>query len=276
MGRPAAQAATLRTSLDVDRQAPPSYRGRFILSFNAGLLAALEANRGNERQALDALAIHGKLLDYLASDKAASKFDRAVRAMAPEYWRAIVALAGGDDRRGLDMGNAVVPKLEQLETGDDAQRRTMSNILRGIRAPMAQSAYELKDYATAHRQMTQINDDRRRMAWNEVLDKREIALEHAFTALTLVRLDRQADAQALVGPVLKFERELSPRNHDDPSQRAELAFALYVASAAGLGDATMQLAEASAIMNKLPPEMLQLRDIRLWRDRIADEQKKRR
>lgn len=276
MGRPAEQAATLRSSLEVDRQAPPSYRVRFILSFNAGLLAVLEANRGNARQAADALAVHGKLLDYLAGDKSSSKFDRAIRTLAPDYWRAIVALAGGDDRRGLDMGNVLLPKLEQIEAGDDAQRRTKSNVLRGIRWPMAQSAYESKDYATAHRQMTLIMEDRRQMPWNEVLDKREIALEHAFAALTLARLDRQADAQALVGPVLKFERELSPRNHDDPSQRAELAFALYVASVAGLGDTKAQLTEAGAIMNKLPPEMLRLRDINLWRERIVDEQQKRR
>jgi hypothetical protein len=140
---------------------------------------------------------------------------------------------------------------------------------------MAQSAYALKDYATAEREMKQVLALREMQPWFELGDKREVAYERAFAALVAARLDRQADAQKMIAPVLEFERSLSPRNRDDPTQRLELAVALYVASVAGLGDATAQLAEAAATMDRLPAQMRALHDVGVWRERIAEERKKR-
>ena len=277
MGRPADAAATLWTSMEVDRQAPPSYRVRPNLAQLAGLLAVLEANRGNAKQAADALAVHGKLVEYLDRER----YFQQLRPRGPDAARRIIG-ARSSRRRPATIGgrsnwaSAVLPKIEQIKTADEAERRTKNSILRGIHWSMAQSAYALKDYATAQREMTQLLELRRQEPWEAVADKREIAFEQAFTALTLARLDRQADAQKLIVPVLKFERELTPRNRDDPSQRFELAVALYVASVAGLGDAQAQLAEASAIVDKLPAEMRQLRDMTLWRERIAEERTRRR
>ena len=274
MGRPGEAAATLWTSLDVERQSPPSRRVRSILTFNAGLLALLEANRGNVKQAADALAAYGKLNESLARD-APPGFDEELRKLAPEYWRMAVAQATGDDRRALDFGSALAPKSDQMKPADEGQRRIKNFVLRGVHLAMAQSAYMLKDYAGADREMTQVAELRRQQPWPEVMDKRDIAFEQAFSALVLTRLNRREDAQKVITPVLKFERELSPRNRDDPSQRYELAVALYVAAVAGLGDTPAQLTEASALMDKLPPEMRALRDVTLWRDRIAEERSRR-
>jgi len=274
MGRPGEAAATLWTSLDVERQSPPSRRVRSILTFNAGLLALLEANRGNVKQAADALAAYGKLNESLARD-APPGFDEELRKLAPEYWRMAVAQATGEDRRALDLGSALEPKSEQMKPADEGTRRIKNFVLRGVHLAMAQAAYTLKDYADADREMMQVAELRRQQPWPEVMDKRDIAFEQAFSALVLTRLNRREDAQKVITPVLKFERELSPRNRDDPSQRYELAVALYVAAVAGLGDTPAQLTEASALMDKLPPEMRALRDVTLWRDRIAEERSRR-
>ncbi len=276
MGRPAGAAAALWSSLELEPQAPRSYRVRQILALSAGLLAVLEANRGNAKQAADALAVQGKLVEYLDREGTSSSFDRAVMAGAPAYWRALVAQAAGDDRRAIELGQAVVPRVEQVTPADEGQRRTKNFILRGIHWSLAQSAYALKDYAAADREMTQLLELRRQEPWEGTWDKRQVAFEEAFAALALARLDRQADAQKVIGPVLKFERDLTPRNRDDPTQRFELAVALYVASVAGLGDAQAQLTEASALMDKLPPDMRQLRDTTAWRERIAEERARRR
>ena len=187
----------------------------------------------------------------------------------------LVVQASGDDQRAIDLGREVAPKIEQLKPSDESQRTTKNYWLRSVHFPMAQSAYMRKDYAAADREMTQVLDSRRQRPWNETGDKRDIAFEQAFAALVLARLDRQADAQRLIGPALKFQRDLSPRNHDDPSQRYELAVALYVAAVAGLGNGAAQLAEASALMDKLPAEMRGLRDVTVWRERIADERSRR-
>ena len=274
MGRPGEAAATMWTSLEVERQSPPSRRVRFILAFNAGLLALLEANRGNVKQASDALAAFGKLNDALARD-ATPGFDEDLRKLTPEYWRMGVAQVTGDDRRTIELGTLLIPKSERVEPADEGQRRTKNLVLRTMHVAMAQSAYMLKDYASANRAMTQVQELRRQQPWPEVMDKRDIAFEQAFSALVLTRLDRGEDAQKLIAPVLKFERELSLRNRDDPTQRYELAVALYVAAEAGLGDAPAQLAEASVLMDKLPTEMRALRDVTLWRERIAGERSRR-
>ncbi len=141
---------------------------------------------------------------------------------------------------------------------------------------MAQSAYVLKDYPTAEREITRVLDVRTQEHSRALGDKREAAGETAFAALVLTRLNRQADAQQLIEPVLKFERELAARGQDDPSQRVELATALYIASTAGVGDATAQLAEAAALIDKVPPEMRRLKSVAIWRDRIAEERSRRR
>jgi hypothetical protein len=274
MGRPGEAAATLWTSLEVDRQAPPSRRVRSILSLSSGLLAILEANRGNVKQAGDALAANGKFNETLARD-APPGFDEEFRKLAPEHWRMAVAQAAGDDRRALELGALLAPKAERVKPADEGQRRIKNFVLRGEHLAMAQSAYMQKDYASADREMTQVAELRRQQPWPEVMDKRDIAFEQAFSALVLTRLNRREDAQKLIAPVLKFERELSPRNRDDPSQRYELAVALYVAAIAGLGDPPAQLTEASILMDKLPPEMRALRDVTLWRERIAEERSRR-
>jgi Novel STAND NTPase 1 len=275
MGRPGDAAKTLWTSLEVERQSPPSRRVRQILGFNAALLSLLETNRGNAKQAADAFAAYGKFNDSLARD-ASPGFDEQLRTVAPEFWRAVLTQAAGDDRRALELGSAVAPKLDQVKPADEGQRRTKSFVLRVLHYAMAQSAYALKDYARAEREITLVQELRKQQPWNELSDKRDIAFEQAFAALVLARLDRQEDAQKLIAPVLKFERELSPRNRDDPAQHYELAAALYAASVAGLGNAPAQLAEAGALMDKLPPEMRALRDVTVWRERIAEERSRQR
>jgi hypothetical protein len=145
--------------------------------------------------------------------------------------------------------------------------------LRSVLFAMARSAYALKDYATAERLTTQLLEVRKREPTRTLGAKREAAFERAFAALVLARLDRRADAQQLIAPVLKFERELSPRDLDDPSQRLELATALYVAAVAGLGNPGAQLTEAAALVDRLPVEMRQLSSTSRVRSHIAEEQK---
>jgi hypothetical protein len=84
------------------------------------------------------------------------------------------------------------------------------------------------------------------------------------------------EARQRAEPALKFERELAGRNADDPSQRLDLALALFAASVAGVGERGPMLTEASALVDRLPPEMRRLSDVAVWRERIAEEQKKRR
>ena len=275
MGRNADAAANLRSALETDARAPPSAMMRWGLSNIAGRLAQLEADRGNRKEAEAALARNRQFEDYLIAQRPAGSFLRAAQVAESELWPMFVARTWGDNQRALDLGRSALSKIEQLKPGDEQQARARDNYLRWANADMAQAAYRLGDYATAERHMTQVLEMRKRVPSRGAGDKRETAMEQAFMALLLSRLNRQAEAQKLLAPVLKYERDLSSVNRDDPSQRLELATALYVAAVAGLGEPATQINEAVTLIDHLPPEMRQLRSTSLLRDDIALEQKGR-
>ena len=275
MGRNTEAAANLRSGLALDASAPPSAMMRWNLSTAAGRLAILEADRDNRKEAEAALAVNRQLEDWLLGQRRAGSYLSALQVAETEGWRMGVARALGDDQRALELGASALSKFDQLKPTDEQQQRNKYFYLRWAHNEMAQAAYQVKDYAAAESHMAQILDIRKKIPARRPGEKREAAIDEAFAALMLSRLNRQAEAQRLIAPALKFERELSPLNHDDPSQRLELAITLYVAAVAGLGDPAAQLTEAAALIDHLPQEMRQLRSTSLIRGDIALEQKGR-
>jgi tetratricopeptide (TPR) repeat protein len=273
MGRVTDAAANLRAGIDIDARAPPSPMMRWNISGMAGRLALLEADRGNRKQAEDALAENRRLVDWIVANTPPNTFMSALHVPESDVWRIGAAFNLGDYQRALEIGRTVVPKLEQLKPEDAGQKGLKKIFLRSSLFPMAQSAYMLKDYATAEKYMTQILELQKYQPRLTLGEMRISAFEQAYAALVLARLNRQADAQQLIVPALKVERELSPRNHDDPSQRLELATALFAAAVAGQGDPVAQLTEAADLIDRLPSEMRQLRSTSMIRNGIADEQK---
>src|SRR5205823_5689269 len=138
------------------------------------------------------------------------------------------------------------------------------------------AAYAKGDFAAADREMAKVLEARKQRNLSELGERRDGIAEQTFAALVKVRLERPDETRALIVPALAFQRDLARRNVDDPSQRAALASALYVAAIAGVGDRAAQLAEAAALMDKLPPEMKRLSLYATWRDRIAEARAGRR
>ncbi len=275
LGKPADTVAELHTALDLDAAAPASLLLRRTLSALSGRLAILEADRGNRKESDEALAVNRRLLEMLAAKSPAGTFTASLAGTASDVWRAATWQARGDDARALETGRAVVPKLEALRADDPEQKRVQFFFLRILLRTMAQSAYALKDYDAAARYMARVMEIRKTDPARILGEKREMANEQALAALVFAQVNRLPEAQSLAGQALKFERELSPRNVDDPSQRLELAMALYVAAVTGLGDRTAQLTEAATLVDRLPAGTRQLASTTLLRTRIAEEQKTR-
>ena len=61
-------------------------------------------------------------------------------------------------------------------------------------------------------------------------EARSISVNKVLEAMALARLDRLAEARALIGPEVKFQRALGARNKGDVTQFMELAETLYVES----------------------------------------------
>ena len=275
MGRPDEQARTLHAALNLEREAPANGFLYNTLAFLAGRLARLEANRGDAAQAAQTLATQARLSAYLAQHAPAGSFQSASRSIYPAAWQVQVASLLGDDRHTLELGRALMPRLEQLRPEGQPDRLEVNTVERIALGAMAQAAYALQDYAAADRAMTQVLQLRSQIPTRTTGDRREAATEQTMAALVLARLDRPDDARKLLAPALQLQRELVARNHDDALQRAELATALYVSGVIGGSDARSSLAEAQALMDKLPPAMRALKDIATWRERIAAEKVRR-
>jgi hypothetical protein len=135
----------------------------------------------------------------------------------------------------------------------------------------------LKDYAAADADIRRALDIGKAVPQRMLPEERDAKSEMMLAAMIAARLERYAEAQQIIEPVLKFHRALYARkDNEDLFQHAELAQALYVSALAAPGQKTAQLTEAATILDGLPPMMRRQISIALWRDRIAEEQKNRR
>jgi len=276
MGRPTDAAATLRRVLANERLAPASIMTHDTVMFHAGLLALLEADRGNAAAMSEALSVNARTAKWLVEHAPVDSFLGESRALMPEYFGALAHRLVGEEQRAMDELRTLLPRFERLRPADSRQREFNYNFQRFSHFAIANAAYALRDYATAERAMSKVLELRAKVPTDTVSDQRERDGERTFMALVLARLGRSEEAQKIVAGSLKFQRELVARNRDSAGQRFELAVTLYVAAVAGLGDANAQLAEAAAIMQKLPAEMQALRSVALWQQRIAEERTRRR
>jgi len=278
MGRLQDAAAASRVALELDDQAAPNVLFRTNMSIQAGRLAVLEALRGNRTQADEALASSDKLRAWTEEHLPAGSYERAARAAVAGFWRTGVAHLLGDYRRAIEAGRELTTKLEPLEPPGDAGRYDKARWLSWTYSWLADSAYAIGDFETAERAiMRSLAIRNATPAFSvEPEELRETASQQGLAALVLARRGKMDEAATLAGKTLKFERELAARNHDDPSQRFELASALFAASAVGVGDRNAQLAEANALIDKLPPEFKHARSAIVLRERIVDEKSRRR
>ena len=142
---------------------------------------------------------------------------------------------------------------------------------------LADALYNLKEYDAASREVKTAIEFRKRLPKRTLQDERDAGDELILAAMIAARQGNFTEAQRIIEPVLKFHRGLYARgkDNDDLTQHVQLAQALYVSALAAEGRKASQLAEAAAILDTMPPAMRGRISTALWRNRIAEEQKKR-
>ena len=277
MGRAGDAAVTWRATQALEAQAPLNVMLKDSLALHAFRLAVLEAQRGRRREAEEAMATATAHNAWVAENAPPGSWDRLSRPVYRKIWPVALAEAFGDHREALELGRSVAPELDRLKTaqGSSGQEYAYARII--LHGPMATAAYALGDFPAADREMAIVMATRHKeLGNNDLGEVRSGVAERTFAALVKLRLNQLDEARALIVPALKFQRDLAPRNVDDPSQRLDMACALYVAALAGVGDPAAQLAEADALMNKLPSEMKRLAYVEVWRARISEARAGRR
>jgi hypothetical protein len=277
-----------RAALAVEQHVKEAAMLGNVLSLAAGYLTLVEADAGNRQAAEAALAANRRLID------------RAVRGLPPEsfgrsflpeflgyygypttglgYGAYALPLAAGDYETLRKEARASARRLEQIKSPAPQQELDKNRALEVAYRTAAEASYRLKDYAAADAEVKRGLEIRKAIPTRTLAEERDAGNQLMLAATIAARMERHAEAQQIIEPVLKLHRRLYARGKDneDLSQRVELAQALYVSALAAPGQKTSQLTEAAAIVEGLPPAMRRQISITVLRDRIAEEQKTRR
>ncbi len=276
LGRLEESVASYRAAVAVGEKIPTpgSFQARNLAVWSV-FLADRAAELGDAAGAAAALANGERLWEkYLKTGS--SPFQSALSRQWQSSYGASVALSGGDAARALREAREALAAADALEaTGDDdrlwkrrARVRNHRTIalaeLRLGNAPAAEVAARaaLADWQTLPRR--------------EFMGSESVGVRlRTLLALSLARQGRTGEAREAIAPVVKGQRELMARQKEDRTQHFDLAFALYAAALADPGQRESLLAEATAILEGLPPAMGRSKTGALLRGWIAEERGRR-
>ncbi len=271
-----------RAALAIEKQARPSAMISSTLSIPAGALAALEADLGNRSAAEAALAEYTRLNELAIRELPPDSFGRAAIGTFGFFGIGVFArhslpIAAGDYATVHKMAEATAQRGEALTAKIAAQEFVKNRGIAATYLVLADASYNLKDYAAADKEIKRALDTWRRVPKRTLQEERDASDVQILAAMIAARQENYSEAQQIIAPVVKFHRGLYARGNDDLGQHVQLAQALYVSALAAASQKTSaQLTEAAVILDRLPPAMRRQISVTLWRDRIAEEQKKRR
>ncbi len=151
LGRVGEAASTLRESARRFEQATPALFTYDQMAFTSARLADVESVRGNARGADEAVRLGASARTWQAKNSPPGSWRAQSRPLYNISVQAVVAANLGDDRRALELGRDVTPKLEALTPSDDGSMREKAQTLRILASAMARAAYGLGDSAGAER-----------------------------------------------------------------------------------------------------------------------------
>jgi hypothetical protein len=143
-----------------------------------------------------------------------------------------------------------------------------SSVMYGTSLVMTRTEFGRGDYVAAESAAREGIQFRKIVSNGSVQDLRDLDELATWLTLALVRQGRIAEAAQTIAPVVKFQRDLTAKNHGDRWQPYELANALYAQALTDPKQAAALLREATSLFDRLPASMRDLHDVRQWRARI--------
>jgi tetratricopeptide (TPR) repeat protein len=276
-----------RLGMSIEPNVRPSGMIGGTLATTAGYRTMFEADAGNRQAAESALADNRRLVELAIRDMSKDSFGRSYFPEVTAYYGFpgtglgyggyAIPLAAGDYETVRSLARASVKRIEQLKATDAQRELDKSRLLEIAYRTAAEASYRLKDYAAADGDIKRALEIRRTIPKRNLFEERDANDALMLAAMTAARMERYPEAQRIIEPVLEFHRRLFARkDNEDLSQHVQYAAALYVSTLAAPGQKTSQLAQAAAIIDGLPPAMRRVISVAVWRDRIAEEQKKQR
>ena len=236
------------------------------------LLAVRQADLGD---AAGLRATQARSAQKLAALRRSERAGTAVILSADcmsNYSVAGAALFNDDLATTRRLGRECISHLTSLVPQGETQKFMRSAGIFYVADLVGQAEYKLGNYAAAERVLREALDARSHWPTNSASDRREEAEVSTLLALALARQGHLVESEKVIGPVVKLHRQLAARNHDDQWQHVELAAALFAQALTDKPHRASLLKESAALVNRVPAEMGQLHSVRLWRDRLRQEQ----
>jgi tetratricopeptide (TPR) repeat protein len=285
MGDVRAAQEQWRAAVAVQKDVKDSGMIGLVLSLASGYLTMLEADAGNRPAAEAALKENRRFIELATRGLAADSFSRVY---LPEflgsygfptspfgYGALALPVASGDFETVHKEALASVRRLEQLKAPAQAELDRKKTLEMAYRTA-AFASYGLKNYAAADAEIGKALELRRTITARNLSEQRDEADQRVLAALIAARLGRSAEAQELLAPAAKLQRDLYARNKDgeDQMQRVEFASVLYASALASPDQRAQQLAQAAAMLDRLPAPMRGLSSTARLRQAIAEEEKR--
>ncbi len=269
LGRPHAAITAIEESIAILRGAARSVADEGdelakAIATKARYEADLGESAASEATLKEAIALRDELTRALHADNVRAIF----AACSVDHARARLALLRDDPAAVPAIAEASVKRVRPLSLpGFYAQQRDFC--LSDSYTDLGEANFELRDFAaaeTAFDSGLQIEADSQE--YGALRQRTRLAI---WRSIALARLGRRADAERVIAPVLALERKRNLHNRDDQSERLIFASALYAQALVDPAHHDALLAEAEALLARLPKEMSALRSVQSWRDRIRAE-----
>ncbi len=243
------------------------------MMFPWGRLAQQEAEEGNAREAARRIEEVRRLAVTASKGRVASSVEEANLRMLVTWFQVQVVMADQDYRGVVQLIRASLPPASIAPPPGGRELWIWNRSHAALLQLLAEAEYYLRDYDLAEKAIREAIVHRNALPVGSIEPRREAAETQVVLALILARRGWQAEARAVIEPVLKFHRGLRFPGADDQLQQFEYARALYASALASPGEPA--LAEAAAIIDRLPAPMAALRTVVLVRNQIAEERKRR-
>jgi tetratricopeptide (TPR) repeat protein len=231
---------------------------------------------GDTAGALATVATGDPFIELIRSRSPPGSFEVLAAELDPNVVQAEEAYERDDLAAARRLTTGAIERLQNAKPSKGFQTIQRALRLFYFANVSGHAEYRLGNFAAAEHAERLALEQHKLAASDAMSDKREMAEISIWLAMALARQGNVSNAAQVIGPVVKFERDLLARNHGDVWVPYELAGALYAQSLSDPGHRVALLQEAAGLLNRLPPALQKLHGAQLWRDQIKQAREKNR
>ncbi len=174
-----------------------------------------------------------------------------------EGFDAGIALHEGNASKALQQARGILAGTSELKPVSRADGEWLRRLRIRANQVIGVASLELGDFAAAETSARAILADQKGLPkWDGPFGSdRDRAGFEVLLAAAVARQGRSAEAREILKPALKYHRDQYARRHDSVFQHFELAQAVYVAALTEPEKRGALLAEATALLDSIPPAL---------------------